>query len=300
MTPKISPPPKDLNSFQGRKWLESLTAQGEDITGIAGLEFLLLVANALVPNSRVLVGSSNILITDGGPGGNLVLNLANSGVSVGSYTKVSVSAKGVVTAGSAATTSDIPEGGNLYYTDARAIAAIPTNLSLTSLAVKAGAAAGNTAKVGGTIFDHYTDVGNGTTVETDLYSDSILANTLSLSGEKLKSEYGGSILGHATATRQIKVYFGGTIIFDSTALAVVANNVFSIDVSIIAVSSSVVRYRVVFSIPGISFLVVVGELTGLTLSAANILKITGQAGGVGAATNDIVAKMGTVEWKAAA
>ncbi len=42
-----------------------------------------------------------------------------------------------------------------------------------------------------------------------------------------------------------------------------------------------------------------GELTGLTLSGSNILKITGQAAGTGAATNDIVAKMGFVEFKAA-
>ncbi len=40
----------------------------------------------------------------------------------------------------------------------------------------------------------------------------------------------------------------------------------------------------------------VGELTGLTLSGTNILKITGQAAGVGAASNDIVAKMGQVKW----
>ena len=39
-----------------------------------------------------------------------------------------------------------------------------------------------------------------------------------------------------------------------------------------------------------------GELTGLTLSNTAVLKVTGQAAGVGAATNDIVAKLGWVQF----
>lgn len=42
------------------------------------------------------------------------------------------------------------------------------------------------------------------------------------------------------------------------------------------------------------------RVTGLTLSGTNILKITGQAAGVGAATNDIVAKLATASWSIAA
>ncbi len=41
----------------------------------------------------------------------------------------------------------------------------------------------------------------------------------------------------------------------------------------------------------------VGELTGLTLANTQVLKITGQAGSTGAATNDIVAKLGSVSYE---
>ena len=149
------------------------------------------------------------------------------------------------------------------------------------------------------LFDHFADVGNGTTVETDLYSDTLAASQLSTNGQKVSAQYGGILVGHATATRQIKVYFGGTAIFDSTAITVASNCSWTVDVTIIRVSSTVVRYRVEFT--SLAYMApTVGELTGLTLSNTNILKITGQAGAAGAATNDIVAKLGYVEWKPAA
>ena len=47
------------------------------------------------------------------------LTLAASGVTAGTYTKVTVDSKGRVTVGANASTTDISEGTNLYYTDAR-------------------------------------------------------------------------------------------------------------------------------------------------------------------------------------
>jgi len=55
-------------------------------------------------------GSANITIP---------FTLANSGVTAGTYTKVIVDAKGRVTTGTNATTSDIAEGTNQYYTQGR-------------------------------------------------------------------------------------------------------------------------------------------------------------------------------------
>jgi hypothetical protein len=55
------------------------------------------------------------------------LTLANSGVTAGTYTKVTVDSKGRVTVGANATTSDISEGTNLYYTDARVLAYLGAN-----------------------------------------------------------------------------------------------------------------------------------------------------------------------------
>lgn len=148
------------------------------------------------------------------------------------------------------------------------------------------------------LFDHYTDVGNVTTGETDLYSDTLTAGLLANNGEKVRAEYGGLFVSSGTATREIKVYFAGSVIFDSGALTLSLSSAWTIYLTIIRVSATVVRYLVSMATEGAALgaYTAVGELTGLTLSATNVLKITGQAAGVGAATNDIVAKLGDVEW----
>lgn len=103
----LSRPPADLNSFLGRKWLESLVKQSTIISGVADLVYLVLSPNAAIPNARTLTGSTNIEITDGGAGGAATLDLTPSGVSAGTYESVTVDEKGRVTAGSA---TAIPDG----------------------------------------------------------------------------------------------------------------------------------------------------------------------------------------------
>lgn len=150
------------------------------------------------------------------------------------------------------------------------------------------------------LFDHYATIGNTHTDGTvdDLYSDTIAASQLANNGEKLEAEYGGSFVTSATATREVQVFFGGTSIFDTGALTISLSSAWTCYVSIIRVSATVIRYMVSFTTEGaaLAAYTAVGELTGLTLSNTNILKITGQAAGVGAAASDVTAKMGTVVW----
>ncbi len=73
----------------------------------------------------------------------------------------------------------------------------------------------------------------------------------------------------------------------------------SIKIIIIRESSTAIRAVAIMSATTSSGTVIVSNtqvtpVTGLTLSNPSILKITGQAGGTGAATNDIVAQLGTV------
>jgi hypothetical protein len=152
-----------------------------------------------------------------------------------------------------------------------------------------------------TLVDYFTDAGNGTTVETDLYSTTLPAGILANNGDKLCAECGGKFVSSATATRQVRVYFAGTVIFDTGALTLSLSAAWTGYLTIIRVSATVIRYMVSFTTEGAALAAYTscGELTGLTLSGTNVLKITGQAGGVGAATNDVVAKMGFVEKKAA-
>lgn len=152
------------------------------------------------------------------------------------------------------------------------------------------------------LFDHFANVGNVGTGEDDLYSDTIAADQLANNGEKLQTEYGGSFVASATATRELKIYFGGTMIFDSGALTLSLSSAWTIYVSIIRVSSTVVRYMISMTTEGaaLAAYTAVGEVTGLTLANTNVMKITGEAAGAGAATDDIIAKVGTTEWLAAA
>lgn len=194
----------------------------------------------------------------------------------------------------------------LTYTDGTVYTDLQTNSSGQlvlaptgdKVYVPSGGSSANAA-VGGTIFDYFTDAGNGTTVETDLYSSTLVAATLNTNGDKISAEYGGIFVSSGTATRQIKIYFGGTVIFDTGALTLSLSSAWTVYASIIRVSSTTVRYMVSLTTQGASSSAYtsVGELAGLTLANTQTIKITGQAAGVGAATNDIVAKLGTVSFQ---
>jgi hypothetical protein len=156
--------------------------------------------------------------------------------------------------------------------------------------------------MGGIIFDHYADTGNTSTTETDLYSDSITAGTLSSNGGAITGFYSGIIVSSGTATRQLRVYFGGTLIYDSAAVTFASAADWMISFNVVRESSTVVRCSVTANTTSASTAPYsqYTRITGLTLSNANTLKITGTAAGVGAATNDIVAKVGKIYFDAAA
>ena len=149
------------------------------------------------------------------------------------------------------------------------------------------------------LFNHFADVGNVGTGEDDLYSDTTAAGQLASNGDRLEIEYGGTFVSSATATRQIRIYFGGTLIFDTGALTLSLSAAWTIYTTIMRVSSSVIRYMVSMTTEGaaLAAYTAVGELTGLTLSNTNVLKVTGESAGVGAADNDIVAKLGSVVYR---
>ncbi len=149
------------------------------------------------------------------------------------------------------------------------------------------------------LFDHYADIGNVGTGEDDLYSDSIVKGQLRNNGDKIVADYTGTYAASGTATRKLKVYFGGTLIFDSGALTTAAAQTWRVLVQIIRESSTVVRCTIT-EIGAILSASTYTRITGLILADAQILKLTGEAAGVGAATNDIIAKLGSIEYEQAA
>lgn len=162
--------------------------------------------------------------------------------------------------------------------------------------VKTGNSAVQLGKGSEALFDHYTDAGNVTTGETDLYSDSVPFNTLGNVGDKIEAKYGGFYVSSATATRTIKVYFGGGMMFNTGALILSLSSYWTCYVTIMRINSTTIRYMISFETEGapLATYTAVGYVSGLDFGAANILKITGQALSTGAASNDIVAQIGTV------
>lgn len=166
---------------------------------------------------------------------------------------------------------------------------------------KIGYASSSPATIGGTIFDSFVDAGNVTTGETDLYSYTLPSNGMQVNGDKVVLYQSGTFVSSGTATRQIRAYFAGTMVFDSGALSISASAVWRLELTCIRVSSTVARCTGALNTSGASLAAYTTytEVTSLNLQAAQIVKTTGQAGGVGAATNDIVAKMGYLDWKGA-
>lgn len=139
--------------------------------------------------------------------------------------------------------------------------------------------------------------------EDDLQSLTIPAGMLRNDGDILRCRWSGSAVAHATATRRVRLYFGGTAFIDSTAYASTYGGSYVVDFDVIRVSSSVVRVAATGGFPAMSAFSPLpfagggyAEVTGLTLANSQIIKATGVAAGVGAAAADIVGHTLTVNY----
>lgn len=154
---------------------------------------------------------------------------------------------------------------------------------------------------GGTLFDHFTDTTVGG-AEADIYTDTLAASTLNVNGDKIIASYSGNFETVGTELTQLKAYFAGTAIWDSTGVAPTTGTTsWKVLVELIRVSSTVVRYSVALTTTGASGFVyqTTGELAGLTLSNTNILKITGTSSGVGSGSGDIIGRMSYIKFEPA-
>jgi len=192
--------------------------------------------------------------------------------------------------------------GNLGVTGSKVTIRAPASRTHPFLQLQTSASA-SVGNVGGSIFDKFTDTSSTSTdgTEDDLISHTTVANTLAVNGDAIRFRWSVQTVAHATATRKVKVYFAGTAVYDSTALATAAVETLDGETLIERVSSTVVRCttRVVNDGATAFKKTQYTELTGLTLTSTNILKLTGAAAAAGAASADIVAKMDKVEWLSA-
>ncbi len=145
------------------------------------------------------------------------------------------------------------------------------------------------------LFDHYTSVGNVGTTETDLYSDTIVGGTLAVDGDKLEFMYSGTTQGNVIPGI-FRIYFAGTELYES---GIEDGLPWTISGTIVRVSASIVRYSITLyggSTPTIAPAISVGELTGLTLSDSNILKISVECTAPDTPDDSAIAVLGSVKW----
>jgi len=128
----INPPRTPLTDGRGQitpEWYRFLSRSND----IGGVPYLTVAGSVAVGNARTFTPIAGQLVaTDGGAGLAYTLGLADTAVAAGTYggaantVSVTVDAKGRVTALSsvALSTTNVTEGTNLYYTDARARASL--------------------------------------------------------------------------------------------------------------------------------------------------------------------------------
>lgn len=138
------------------------------------------------------------------------------------------------------------------------------------------------AAIGGVIFEDFTPVSSGGVIETVLFTHTLPANALTTNGDSLKITIGLNTIAHATNTRQIKFYFGATVIFDSTALVTAAAGNAVLEILLMRVSATVLTYSITMICPQMTTTLFanVSTLTAQSFTITNLLKVSGQSNGV--------------------
>lgn len=143
-----------------------------------------------------------------------------------------------------------------------------------------------------TISKSQTDTGTATGAEADLFTDTLTAAALGANSDAIEVKYAGGVLATGGTTKRVRVYFGGTVVWDSTALVIAGAGFWSVEVLVQRTSASVVNIYAQGVVSGpatsVSFPQLVKSVTGLTLANAQIIKVTGQSAGGSPAANDVV------------
>jgi len=195
-------------------------------------------------------------------------------------------------------------GSNAYTSTAFAPLASP---ALTGIPTAPTAAAGtNTTQIATTAYvdgaissrtnrilkDWYTDANNVTTTETDLYSYTVLANTLVNNGDKLSFRISGKYAANANS-KDIRIYFGLNSYLLSTTTS---NGIWAMYGTIIKTGATTYRIDISNEIDAASYIYSYTNGTVTNYTGTNVFKITGQ----GVASADLTAQMGYLEFKPAA
>jgi hypothetical protein len=172
------------------------------------------------------------------------------------------------------------------------------------LAVRSGTTADYPqVTVGGTLFNHQSDIGNThftpSSIEDDLNVDILPANALASNGDQIVIDEVFALKHRATATTQVRQYAFGTAVYDSTSFTLTAADA-DLHTTVIITRTSSTAVRVESFAPQTAFgttvavAPAVADLSGLTLTGTNILKATALCAGTNSLANDVISKARTV------
>src|SRR5262249_8207016 len=150
---------------------------------------------------------------------------------------------------------------------------------------------GTSVTLGGQYQQNVSTVGSVGSSETDLHSYTIAANVLANDGDSIDCNIGGQFAANAN-NKRVRMYFGGTLILDTSAIAFY-NSQWSMFVSVIRISSSAVFCNIIGGGTGSGTNIVFPNnitVTGLSFTGTLILKATGTA----TSNNDVTATASVV------
>ncbi len=195
------------------------------------------------------------------------------------------------------------DGSSVFTPGAAAIGVVvkgaaSRTVALINLQTSAAGSLGNVS--GGCVKDIIATVSTTSTDGTfdTLDTTTFVANSLIANGDKHCFDYTLTFVGHATASRRVKLAFAGITIFDSGALTPgTGTTTVRVFGYVSRVSSTTAMATVSFLASGgatltfatanIQAFVAPGTLTGLTLTGTNALVLSAAAAGAGASSADI-------------
>ena len=202
-------------------------------------------------------------------------------------------------------TGDSPTKGDVIFqtpdvgASGTAVQSLTTKMSLSrigDLALKAGTSSGTISQVGGTAYLSTTQTGNTAATETNLFSTATAANILDENGDGLHFMAGGTIAATVAVDKRIRVYYGGTTLLDTGALAITAGADWVIEGWVIRTGATTQKAVVSIQTSDAALVSTVNySAPGETLSGAVTLRVTG----IGTNASDVVGEMWKIAWTAA-